>query len=329
MPAPSPNRPRLPRRVLVLLSVLTTVAALALPSSGAVAADVGTTSTSLSPDRITVEVDGLDLPVASGTPDLLLLADAPFALTVTFRAGAVPTPYSSRTATDVRVTRDDGSTLATASVPAGQSSVRVPDLRLAAANGVTLTATAVSRKAAAELQAGTAGPFDVVLTADTVAVPEDQRGGSLFVSSTRSAEPCSPTSAPGEQTCVDVLLPNGVGSDVFFSTGLCTGEVGCLDEGGTVLQVLADLGERYTPEAPATLVVRCHKSRCGGGAIQDNGLQVNLDPVGDLTESPECSAKGFMSGPDGHCIDYVQSKRDGSGDTYLYLLITRDARMSH
>ena len=28
------------------------------------------------------------------------------------------------------------------------------------------------------------------------------------------------------------------------------------------------------------------------------------------------------------CVDYVQSKRDGSGDTYLYLLLTRDARVS-
>ena len=27
-------------------------------------------------------------------------------------------------------------------------------------------------------------------------------------------------------------------------------------------------------------------------------------------------------------MDYVQSKRDGSGDTHLYLLLTRDARVS-
>lgn len=328
MPTSPPDRPRVARRLLLLLSVLT-VAALALPTGGALAAKPGAPSPSPSPDRITLEVDGLDLPVASGTPDVLLLQDAPFDLTVTFRAGDVATPYSSRTATAVLVTRDDGSTLATASVPAGHSSVTVQDLRVSAANGVTLTAQALDRKAAADLQAGTAGPFDVVLTADTVLVAEDQRGGSLFVSSTRSTDPCTTTSAAGQQTCVDVLLPNGVSSDVFFSTGLCTGDVGCLDEDGIVLQVLADLGDRYTPDAPATLVVRCDKSRCGGGAIQDNGLQVNLDPVGDLRASPACSAKGVMSGPDGHCIDYVQSKRDGSGDTYLYLLITRDARMSH
>ena len=328
MPTIPTHRSRLARKVLVLLSIVT-VAALALPASGALAARPGAPSTAPSPDRVTLEVDGLDLPVASGTPDLLLLAGAPFDLTVTFRAGSVPTPYRARTATDVRVALHDGSTLAVASVAAGQSSVTVRNLRLPAANRVTLTAQALGRRAAVDLAPGTAGPFDVVLSADTVPVAEDQRGGSLFVSRTRSAEPCQTTSAPGQQTCVDVLLPNGVSSDVFFSTGLCTGGVGCLDQEGIVLQVIADLGDRYTPDAPATLVVRCDKSRCGGGGIRDNGLQVNLDPVGDLAPSPACSAKSFMSGPDGHCIDYVQSRRDGSGDTYLYLLITRDARMSH
>jgi hypothetical protein len=28
------------------------------------------------------------------------------------------------------------------------------------------------------------------------------------------------------------------------------------------------------------------------------------------------------------CVDYVQSRRDGSGDTHLYWLVPRDARMS-
>ena len=321
-------RPRPLRRVLALLAALTAVAALALPTTGAAAGPSRTA------DRIVLSVDGLDLPSASGTPDLLVSADEDFAVTVTLLADDEPAPYSTRTATEIRVTVG-GRTLASAVVPAGQSSATVGGLRLPAANAVSLTASAVARKAAADLLPSTVGPFDVVLSADTVTVLPEDRGTSLFISTTKTAEPCQAT--PEVPTCVDVLLPNGVDSDVFFSTGLCTGDIGCLDPSGTVLQVLADLsagdGETATPlysrEAPATLIVRCDKTRCGGGAIQSNALQVNLEPTGDLTTSPACSAKGFMSGPDGHCVDYVQSKRDGSGDTYLYLLITRDARLSH
>ncbi len=317
-------RLRRPHRVLLLLSVLTTVVSVALPTSGALAARPSGPSTA--PDHITLDVDGLDLPDASGSPKLLVSAAEDFAVTVTFRAGDAAVPYSDRTDTEVLLTVSDGSTLTTATVPAGESSVTIPALWLPAANGVTLTAQALGRKPASDLAPGTAGPFDVVLTADTVVVPEDQRGTNLFVNVAGSAEPCQAT--PDQQTCVDVVLPNGVNSNVFFSTGLCTGDIGCRDVNGIVLQVLADLGARYTADSPATLIVRCDKTRCGGGAIKDNTLQVNLDPVGDLAPSPACGAKGFMDGPDGHCVDYVQSKRDGSGDTYLYLLITRDARMS-
>ena len=331
MSASPTSRPWRSRRVLLLLSVLTAVSALVLPTSGALAARPGSAAPTTAPDRVTVEVTGLALPQASGTPDLLVSADEDFALTVTFRAGDVAVPYSSKAATDVQVTfggsaLSDGTTQRTATVAAGASSATLTGLRLSAANGVTLTARALLRKASA-LAPGTAGPFDVVQSADTVRIAGPDRGGNLFVTRTGSTEPCQATAE--RPTCVDVLLPRGVDSDVFFSTGLCTGDVGCRDAGGVVLQVLADLGTRYTPDAPATLIVRCDKTRCGGGSIQSNRLQVNLDPVGDLAESPACTSKGFMSGPLGHCVDYVQSRRDGSGDTYLHLLITRDARMSH
>ncbi|WP_336921943.1 hypothetical protein [Aquipuribacter sp. SD81] len=312
------------RSLLALLGAL--LLAVTLPASGALAAP---RSAGPVADTVTVSVTGLDLPAASGTPDVLLLAGAPFSLTVTLRAGTVPAAYSTRSDTDVRVATADGGTLTTVTVPAGASSATATGLRLPAANGVVLTAAALGRKPSADLHPGTAGPFDVVLSADTVRVPAGQRDGSLFVSRTGATEPCVTSAAPGEQTCVDAVLPNGVDSDVFFSTGLCTGDIGCRAEDGVVLQVLADLGTRYSATSPATLVVRCDKSRCGNGSIQSNGLQVNLDPTGDLTPSPACGAKGVMTGPDGHCIDYVQSRRDGSGTTYLYLLITRDARMSH
>ena len=324
-------RPRHLRRVLAPLAALIAIAALALPTTGAAA---GPSTTTPKANSITLAVAGLQLPVASGTPEVLVLADKPFQVTVTLRAGESAVPYSTRSATDVRLAIG-GSTLAFATVPAGQSSATAT-VQLAAANRVTIRATAVARKAASELLPGTVGPFDAVLSAKRVGLTTEQRGTSLFVNTAGAtavdaAVPC--TATPEAPTCVDVLLPNGVHSDVFFSTGVCSGGIGCRDDNGIVLQVLADLGEGagalYTRAAPATLIVRCDKTRCGGGSINDNTLQVNLDPVEDLTQSPPCSAKVFMSGPDDHCVDYVQSRRDGTGDTYLYLLITRDARLSH
>ena len=320
-------RPRRQRRVLALLAALTALAAVVLPSSGAAAGPPAAPT-----NAIDLTVTGLVLPPgAAGSPDVLVSADTDFAVTVSFLAG----PYSQRTATDVLITASDGRRLKIVTVPAGQSSATEGGLRLPAANGITLTAQAVGRKAASDLAPDTTRPFDVVLTAKNVTITEDKRRTSLFLNADGLPEPCLAT--PERQTCVDVLLPNGVDSDVFFSRGLCTTSTGCRDLGGSVLQVLADLTRvakdgtqepLYTPEAPATLVVKCDKSRCGGGAISDNRLYVNLAPAGALAASPACSAKGFMSGPLGHCVDYVQSKRDGSGDTYLYLLITEDVRMS-
>ena len=331
------TRPRRPRWALVLLSALAVVAAAVLPATGALAARPGGTAPVATPDRITMTLQGLTLPKASGSPDVLISQSETFTAVVTFRAGATAVPYSDKTSTDVRITRPDGSLLGTATVPAGQSSGTASGLQLNAANGVILTARAVDRKASA-LTAGTAGPFDVVTTAKSVTQPADR---TLLVNAA-GLPACMAT--PSQQTCVDVLLPAGAGSDVFFSTGLCTGGVGCATEDRTVLQVLADLGPesatsepRYPATAPATLIVRCDKTLCGGGSIQAHPLLVNLDPAYPtgaagsralLKASPACGSKGFMDGPDGHCVDYVQSRRDGAGDTYLYLLITRDARMS-
>ena len=341
MPAPrtTRTRPRRPRWALVLLTAL--AAAAILPATGALAARPGGTSPVATPDNITMTLQGgLVLPKASGSPDVLISQSDTFTAVVTFRAGTAGVPYSEKTSTDVRITRPDGSLLGIATVPAGEPSGTVSGLRLNAANGVTLTARAVGRKAST-LKEGTVGPFDVVTTAKSVTQSPDL---TLLVNAAGSSA-C--TATPSTPTCVDVLLPKGAGSDIFFSTGPCTDGVGCATDKRTVLQVLADLrpdpsatpesGPRYTATSPATLIVRCDKTLCGGGSIRSHPLLVNLDPpypngaAGPralLKASPACGGKGFMDGPDGHCVDYVQSRRDGTGDTYLYLLITRDARMS-
>jgi hypothetical protein len=95
-----------------------------------------------------------------------------------------------------------------------------------------------------------------------------------------------------------------------------------------VIQVLADLGTAYGNDNPATVIVKCDKSLCGGGGVPSYKLKVNLDATGPLADAPACASKGIIPSGMTSCVDYVQSKRDGSGDTYIYWLVSRDARSS-
>ena len=317
MPRTRTSRPRRPR-ALVLLTALIAAAALVVPTTGASASRPAPTPTA---PKITVATvtNIVGLPQASGTPLVLIDADLLVAVTVTFVEGV----YSTRADTPVVITANKGGLTPTrALVLAGESSDTVT-MKLGVANGVVLTASPVDSKALRDLGAGSSAAFDVVT--DTELVTVDAGNEPLVV--TKSGVACQPT--PEVQTCVDVLLPRGlVSANVFFSTGSCDG-VNCSKPGLDVLQVLADIGDgRYTRTAPATLVVKCDKVLCGGGSIMGNVLRASLDPTGPLARVLACPAKGTIGSTQESCVDYVQSKRDGSGDTYLYWLVTRDARMS-
>lgn len=332
MPPYRMSRPRR-RRALVLLTALTAAVALVLPTTGAVAGKPGAEPPPPAASKITITpVTNIpSLPEASGTPDVLIDTESAFDVSVTLVDGI----YSRRNDTHLVITASNGglSGGTRTFVPAGDSTATFSGLHLGVANGVELTVTPVDRKAARDLGAGISAPFDVVTDTELIDVPVGEREDSLLITKTGDGVPCQPT--PTVTTCVDVLLPNGVGSNVFFSTGTCTGSIGCRAADRTVLQVLADLvtlpgsaDQRYPNEAPATLVVKCDKTLCGGGAIRQNTLQASLEPSGPLREAPSCSRKGVVDVGLDHCVDYVQSKRDGSGDTYLYWLVTRDARFS-
>jgi hypothetical protein len=98
------------------------------------------------------------------------------------------------------------------------------------------------------------------------------------------------------------------------------------------VQTLADLGtgvnQLYSKTSPATILMKCDKSLCGSGAIQSKTLSFSPNGNDGLRPAPACPAKLTIGGDQTACVDYVQSKRDGSGDTYLYLLFTEDARVS-
>ena len=333
------SRPRR-RRAVVLLTALTAAVALVLPTTGALAAKSAppppSTSTGVATALKLTLGPGLALPAGSRAPAQLYSQAQDLTVTVNLvDSGGAAAPYSTNQALDVAltVTQSGSSFLAgvtTVTVPGGGTTATFAGLRLKADNRVRLTATVVSpRKAAGDIAPDTGNAFDVVLKSSTQSLDNGQRASNLLVTAEGAVGvPC--TATPEVPTCVDVLLPNGVGSDVFFSTGTCTGSIGCRFADRTVLQVLADLGvlTRYPRNAPATLVVKCDKTLCGGGAIQRNVLQASLDPIGDLRSEPACGSKGVVVAGLESCVDYVQSKRDGSGDTYLFWLVTRDARFS-
>ena len=329
MPRTRTSRPRRPR-ALVLLTALIAAAALVVPTTGASAARPAPIPTA---PKITVTAvtNILDLPVAEGTPEVLIQANKAFPVTVALVDGV----YSKTDDLSLTLTATNGSFVQTTEVTiaAGASSTK-DDLMLTlrtantvgTASRVVLTAQPVDRKAQRDLGSGSSVEFDVVTDPKPVPLTIEQRKQSLLVSRAGNGVPCEPT--PDKQSCVDLLLPLGVGSDIFFATGACDGGINCGRNGISVLQVLAKIEGPYKKTSPATLVVKCDKSLCGTGAIQRNVLYGSLAKTGPLAFLPACPAKGTIGSTQESCVDYVQSKRDGSGDTYLYWLVTRDARMS-
>jgi hypothetical protein len=140
--------------------------------------------------------------------------------------------------------------------------------------------------------------------------------------------------------CGVLILPQGAtGGQAFLSLGSCdsTNYTGCSDVSvkgvspGSVVQLLAGLN--YSFDAPATLFMRCDKQLCGTGAIHNIRLNFTTSGTEDIvtdtsTTLPDCPAKGQTDVQGDPCVDYVQSTRDNSGDTLLYLLFTKDARVS-
>ncbi len=322
-------RTQLGRRGIALLLALASAVAFAnvtTPAAGAARASAPTHV------AITSLVSTVATPPgALGAPLALVQAGAAFTVSVELRgADGNAYPVSTNKDTVVRVDVAEGAATlvggaTTATIPGGETAATFEDLVLApAANHVVLAVTVIDgTKAALALTPATSSPFDVVVSSSTTEVVD--RGRSLTVSRDGVDVPCEATTEI--TTCVDLVLPMGVASDVFFSTGVCDANVGC-QPGRDVIQVLADLGTAYGNATPATLVVKCDKSLCGGGGIPSYELKVNLDATGPLADAPACGSKGVIPAGMTSCVDYTQSKRDGSGDLYLYWLVSRDARSS-
>lgn len=242
---------------------------------------------------------------------------------------SISTPSGALTSsTGVAPSGADHASIATSLVtPANQVSVTV----LAGSKKTGLTASSSDGSAAFKFIDGTQIPdqrFDVLseLHAPTTIGPD---GGTTGIGGD-SADTCANATA-SNPVCGILTLPFGSTSDVVLSLGACDASYAqCGSAKGAVVQVLANLSDpRYTASSPATLVVKCDKSLCGTGAIQKVHLNFTLSGNGNLDQSAlACPAKNTLGPDQVPCVDYVQSKRDGSGDTHLYLLFDQDMRTS-
>jgi hypothetical protein len=138
--------------------------------------------------------------------------------------------------------------------------------------------------------------------------------------------------------CEVVRLPRGSGSDVLLTVGPCDpgtqsvyapcfkGTKGVV--GGAVVQALfaQPTAAPYSISSPAIVVVKCDKSLCGTGSIRARTVLWSLGGNAPLVAAAACPGKNTMAAAGTPCVDYVQSTRDGSGDTHLYLLTDGDIR---
>jgi hypothetical protein len=309
------------RRLLVLALVGALIAAL-----GSLVANPATAA---SPAPVEVRLDAISSAVqapggtpSTSTPSVLAVVDQNLTVSVSFFDSLHRPAYFGKD-TSLVVTSDHGpvtnvNTVVKKGQYTSQLTVSIPSL----VNQVRLTVTVPNGKLAFSDAATDDQRFDVLSQL------RFENSTANFQQGIGGANNCA-DATPQAPVCGVVILPQGASSpQVLLSLGPCddTGYSGCGDVRGSVVQTLAELNS-YTPSSPATMLIKCDKTLCGGGSIQSKHLSYTLAGNAALTTAEACPAKGTV-GTQPACVDYVQSKRDGSGDTFLYLLFTRDARVS-
>jgi hypothetical protein len=211
------------------------------------------------------------------------------------------------------------------------SATLVSSMFSGAANNVKVTVSVPSLKGKNAIPPVDSGTFDVLTSLTSVLTKTN------FVQQVTKTG--GPTCAPVTDTdpyCATVILPLGAGpkgttdmSKVVLATGLCDAKgiyTGGCPTNSYVVELLADLS-RYSPNAPATVILDCDKKFCGHGSIQQNVPKFVIGGNDNLVNLLPCAAKGVAPAT-GACVDYVQSTRDNAGDTHLWILFAVDARFS-
>jgi hypothetical protein len=319
--------------VAMCLLVAAMVAALVGSGSASAAGHAkpvkGGGATTLTATHIGVVISNPDitLPATPGSLGLVyVVQDAPFQATLSFLDDSgVQAPISTTKDTTVTLRSGgcSGAILASTVVPAGvKDDQTVAGLTLTARNTTTVCASAPGAKPHTVVS-GTSAAFDVLK--QVVHTPADQTLTSI--GGDTSVTGCDATVA--SPVCADLLLPsttaNNDDAGIFMSLGLCDGLSKC---SGSLVQALVGLDPTvYTRANPATIVMRCDKTLCGTGSIKKQKLYAALAPTDTPTEAPACPAKGTVGADQTFCVDYVQSTRSNSGDTWLYLLFIQDLRI--
>ena len=319
MPQPAASRPG---RVLLVLLACLGLAVTGLVTNAAVAA-------SPAPTRIQIDAVSSSTAAPAGTPGgsvpyVLVKAGDSFFIDVSFY-DASGAPASFNTDTTLQISSSTGTlSPSTGIAPKGATSTRLTTSLSAAANQVALTVGVATGRGAKEVAPGTSSTgqlFDVVsqlrFEDSTTNFAQGIGGDANCTNATKSAPVCG-----------IMILPKGAASDVLLSLGACDGTAytTCGTRGSVVQTLFAD-GGLYSNTAPATLLMKCDKTLCGTGAIQRVPAYFSLGGNDALQLVPACPAKDTLGAGQQMCVDYVQSQRDGSGDTYLSILFTRDARV--
>ena len=281
------------------------------------------------PTGLTVEASTANTGLGGAVPTVLVQAGGPFNVTI----GLLPMGATFKKDTRIDLTLDAVAggrphgtfTPSAVTFPAGVTSASYAISYSAADNGLVLKASASRQK---EIASGRTAAFDVVSTLLGLAKGNPQFPTGVGVGDSS----CSRGTT--EPECGIIVLPNDIqSSNAALTLGRCTADLGCTS-GSQVIQFVADLGTRYSPTNPATLIVRCSKQLCRNtnNGIQAFTLKVSQDSIGPLDRvSQPCVAKGIadngLNNGDTFCTDYVQSHRD-QGDLLLYLLFREDMRGS-
>lgn len=312
-------------RLAAVASAAVSVVALALSPILTAAGPASADSLS-TPDYVTVsEVSGdaVTSPVdGDSKPRVITAVGHSVVVTVSlWRSGTTPT--AAAFTKDTAVTLTSGGESVSTTFPAATSTQTFATAVFASAvNKTTVTVTFPGLKGKRALPAASSPTtFDVLHFVAT-----DSAGSGYARSVGKDGSDCGGQVSAANPYCATVLLPNG-GGDVVLGTGVCDGTAytGC-DPSSYVFELLADLSG-YTTTSPATVILACDKVYCGKGSIQRNVPRFTTSGNGDLSALPPCPAKGLALASGG-CVDYVQSTRDNAGDTYLWVLFARDARMS-
>jgi hypothetical protein len=290
------------------------------------------------PGPVRIVVDGISSAVAAPTgtpggavPYVLVEAGQEFFVDVSFydATGALASFNQDTTLSiETNTGRANAPMPATGTAPRGATSVRLTTSLPLPANQVQVTVDAPGAKGPNDVAAGVSTKdqlFDVLTDLQF----HDTAPGAPFSAGIGGDMGCT-QATKDDPVCGVLLLPQGAESpQVLLSLGLCDASYGgCGSARGSVVQALGDLGVLYTKTAPATLLVKCDKTLCGKGALQATTLSYSLLGNAALEVAPACPGKGTIGTDQEVCVDYVSSNRDNSGDSWLHLLLTHDARVS-